>query len=105
MAGQFNEAYSAVVNSSGIAEVTIRPPRVQSWTVSQVSVEMTTAPIGSSCMIRKNGSMITPLVSTGDVASGEPYVQLLATDTLTVRWESVTPGDVGKVYMFYSEGE
>ncbi|TDC20624.1 hypothetical protein E1265_21375 [Streptomyces sp. 8K308] len=104
MPGQFNSAYSAVANAQGVARVDIQPPRMHVWTVSQVTVEMDSAPIGSACFLRMNGSLITPLVSTGDVAAGEPYLQLLATDTLSVEWRSVTPGSVGQVFVFYTEG-
>lgn len=103
MAGQFSESFSAVANAEGTARLDIRPPRMQTWTVSQVSVEMPSAPVGSSCVLRKNGSLITPLVSTGDVAAGEPYIQLLSTDILTVEWTSVTPGESGRVLVFYEE--
>jgi hypothetical protein len=103
MAERRPEAYSAVVTGAGRAVVTIRPPRLQRWIVSQVSVEMPTGPVGSTCALRLNGRMVTPLISTGDVASGEPYTTVYPTDQLTVEWDGCTPGDVGTVLMFYTE--
>jgi hypothetical protein len=102
---QYTETYSATATAAGVAEVSIRPPRIQAWSMLQMSVEMPNAPVGSSCVLRQNGNMITPFVPTGDVAAGEPPIQVLASDTMTVRWESVTPGEVGKVMVIYSMGE
>jgi hypothetical protein len=102
---QFKETYSGTVTAAGIAHVDIRPPRIQAWSVLQVTVEMPTAPVGSTCVLRHNGDMITPFVPTGDVAAGEPPIQLLSSDTMSVRWELVTPGEVGKVMVIYSTGE
>lgn len=103
MAERRPEPYSAAVDGAGRAVVTIRPPRLQRWVVSQVSMEMASAPVGSTCALRLNGRMVTPLISTGDVASGEPYTTVYPTDSLTVEWAGCTPGDVGSVLMFYTE--
>lgn len=97
--------YTATVNASGVATVTIRTrTRLQTWTISQVSVEMATAPIGSTCELRRNGFLVTPLIGTGDAASGDPPVILRGTDVCTVTWAGGTPGDIGKVLIFFDDG-
>jgi hypothetical protein len=95
--------YSAKVSAGGAATVTVRPPSVRHWVVAQVSVEMPNAPSGATCSVRKNGYLITPVIPTGDVAAGDPYVDLDPTDTLTIEWLSCTPDDIGKVLLFYQE--
>lgn len=103
MAERRPESYSASVGADGRAVITIRPPRMQRWVVSQVSMQMASAPIGSTCELKFNGSMITPLISTGDVASGEPYTTCFSTDRLTVEWGGCTPGDTGTALVYYTE--
>lgn len=102
---QDSREYTATVNASGVATVTIKTrTRLQTWTVTQVSVEMTTAPIGSTCELRRNGFLVTPLIGTGDAASGDPPVILRGTDTCTVTWNGATPGDIGRVLIFFDDG-
>lgn len=97
--------FTATANASGVAVVTIKTrTRLQTWTVTQVSVEMPTAPIGATCELRKNGFLVTPLISTGDSAAGDPPVILRGTDVLTVTWNGATPGAVGKVLIFFDDG-
>ncbi len=103
MAERRPEGYSASVGADGRAVLSVRPPRMQRWVVSQVSVEMSTAPIGSACELRFNGRLVTPLISTGDVAAGEPYTTCYSTDLLTVEWSGCTPGDVGSALVYYTE--
>lgn len=97
--------FTATANASGAAVVTIKTrTRLQTWTVTQVSVEMPSAPIGTTCELRRNGFLVTPLVGTGDAASGDPPVILRGTDVLTVTWAGATPGLVGKVLIFFDDG-
>lgn len=94
---------SAVATAGGTATITIRSGR-QRWTVSQVSTEMINAPSGSTCVMRKNGNIITTLVANGDVAGGDPPIEIGPGDSLTVVWSSVTPGQVGKATVIYDDG-
>lgn len=96
-----DETYTATVASTGTATVTIKPPRREVWIVSQVSNEMPTAPGGASCALRKNGYLITPLVAQADAASGDPATTVLPSDQLTIEWSGATPGDQGRVIVFY----
>lgn len=103
--GQFNPSDSAIVAANGRATVTVKTTRNQVWMISQVSIEMQSAPLGSACVLRKNGRAITPLVATMDAAGGDPPVQLLPQDVLTVEWTGCTPGDVGNTLIFYTVQE
>lgn len=96
-------AYSKVVAAAGTATITVKSAGQVPWIVGQVSIEMSSAPVGAACSIRKNGSIITPMIAASDVASGEPYIQLLYTDVLTIEWTGCTPGQVGKATVLYSE--
>ena len=94
--------YSKIVGAAGTAVITVRPPGRQIWTVTQVSNEMENAPSGAVCNLRKNGNLVTPLVATGDAATGDPPVILLPSDVMTVEWASCTQGLVGRAIIFYS---
>jgi hypothetical protein len=98
-----DRSYTAVVGSNGQATVTIQTLKSVKWIVSQISVEMTNAPSGATCVIRKNGSMVTPLVAAGDAATGDPPIELWPTDAATVTWTGATPGLVAKVFAIFDE--
>lgn len=100
-----DKSYTAVVSAGGSAVVTIRPLKSVTWVISQISVEMVTAAGQSAgtCEVRKNGRLVTPLVATGDAATGDPPVTLWPTDQCTVTWSAATPGLVGTVLAFYDE--
>jgi hypothetical protein len=85
--------------------LTIKPTRRQSWTVQQVSCEMESAPAGATCALRKNGTLITPLVPTGDAAAGDPPVPLRAGEVMTVKWSGVTAGLLGRIIVLYDDGQ
>lgn len=98
---------SPPVGATGVATVTIKTNGVDTWTLSQVSVEMTpssAAPSGSTCTFRKNTYLVTPLIPTGDVADGSPPVILLPTDQATVTWTGCSVGGIGKVTVFLDDG-
>lgn len=101
-----DQAYTATVLAGGTATVRIQTGnRFQRWTISQISVEMASAPIGATCDVRKNGVFITPLIATGDAASGDPPVTLWPGETITVNFAGCTPGDTGSVYVIYDDGQ
>lgn len=96
---------SVTVAADGTARATLSPDsRFQRWMVGQVSVEMSTAPVGATCTIRKDGALISPLIPTGDAASGDPAIPLRQGQTLTVEFVGCVPGDVGTVYVLYDDG-
>jgi hypothetical protein len=97
--------YDALVAASGAAVVAFGPTsRAQTWTVSQVSVEMAAAPIGATCALRRGDRLVTLLIPTGDVAGGDPPVVLRGGETLTVQWGGCTAGDIGHVFVIYDDG-
>jgi hypothetical protein len=90
--------------ASGIVTVPIRTNGVETWTISQVSVEMPGAPAGATCTLRKNSYLVTALIATGDAATGDPPLTLLPSDQATVTWIGATPGSIGRVYLIYDNG-
>ena len=99
-----DQSYQATANASGVATVTITiSGRTRMWSVSQISTECPSAPIGATCVVRKNGSLVTPLISTGDVAGGDPPLSIRPQDVLTITWTGLTVGTVAAVYIIYDE--
>lgn len=101
-----DQQFTAVVNAAGTATVTFKPPTFRaSYIVSQVSVEYAAAPIACTCVVRKNGNLITPMIPTGDAASGDPPIPLNGgSDKLTVVFSNGTPGGIVNVFIIYDDG-
>lgn len=101
--------FSVTVGADGTGFVSFGPgSRFFSWTVQQVSVEMATAPIGATCALRRGGptgTLVSPIIATGDAAAGEPFIPLRTGQELTVAYTGCTPGDVGSVYVLYDDGQ
>jgi hypothetical protein len=98
-------ALSGKVTAAGTLTITIKPTGRQTWTVNQVSISMTTAPIGATCYLKKNGVIVTPMVASGDAAGGDPPVVVRLVDKLTVEWAGCTSGVVGTVLVIYDDGQ
>jgi hypothetical protein len=98
-----DRTYTCVVTGAGVGTVTVDTDRRMTWSVQQVSSEMATAPGTAACVIRKNGYLVTQMIAQADVAGGDPPVELLPSDVMTVVWTGATPGDVGKVLVTYDE--
>ena len=99
----FDSSFQAVVDGSGEAEVSFDSGGIINWRVTQVSIEMPTAPVGAACYLRKRGKLVTPMIATGDVAAGDPPIFLKPGETMTVTWTGCTPGDVGTVLVIYDK--
>lgn len=95
---------SATVNASGAATITVTPTGAYPWTVDQVSTEYPTAPSGCVCSLRRNGSQVSNLVATGDVADGPPPVVLNPGDRMTIEWTGATAGQTVKAWYTYDDG-
>lgn len=96
---------SVTVPASGTVTATITTrTALQKWTVSQVSVEMATAPIGATCTLRKDSALVTPLIPTGDAATGDPPITLRSGQQLTVTFTGCPVGAIGTVYVIYDDG-
>lgn len=100
---QQDRPYSGAVLANGTLSIPVVPTSSATWEVTQVSTEMPTAPSGSLCIIRKNGIKVTDMISTGDVAGGDPPVILRQSDKMTVEWTGCTPGHIGTVGVFYNQ--
>lgn len=92
------------VGATGRATISLTPSGMYGWTVDQVSVEMLTAPSGAECYLRRNGSMVSPIIPTASVVDGAPAVILNPGDVLTVEWSGCTPGDTAKATFMYDDG-
>lgn len=96
--------YTATVSAGGTATVTITTgSRARFWSLQQISIELTSAPIGATADIRKNGQFVSAMIPTGDAAGGDPPIPLNPTDAVTVNWYGCTPGTRGSVYVVYDE--
>jgi hypothetical protein len=100
---QQDRPYSGTVTAAGTLTVTVTPSSSTTWEITQITTEMTTAPAGAICVIRKNGLKVTDMIGSGDAAGGDPPVILRPADRLTVEWASCTPGDTGTVGIFYNQ--
>lgn len=95
---------TGTTDASGVCLVTIRPTGRQTWAIQQVSTSMPTAPQTSTCAVYKNNVFITPMLNTGDAASGDPPVSISPSDVLQIKWVGATPGVLGNVYIIYDDG-
>ena len=95
-----DQGYSGVVTAAGTLQILIQS-RPRKWSVTQVSVRGASAPAGSTCILRKNGMFITPIIATGGAAAGDPPVELNPSDKLTVDFTAHTPGTVFEATAFY----
>src|SRR4030095_16326610 len=102
---QLNKSYSGTVTAAGTLTIRIQPPGIIMWNVGQVSIDMPTAPSGSVCVVRLNGTSLTPMVSQRYVAAGDPAILLQPGHVLTLEWTGCTPGDLGKVLAILDEVE
>jgi hypothetical protein len=100
------QSLDGAVPASGELSLTFGPgARTRAWSVQQVSVEMSTAPIGATCELRKGDRLVTYLIATGDTAGGDPPVQLQGAERLTVTWKGCTPAATGRVFAIYDDGK
>ena len=103
MAGPGEYDIDGVVPASGQLSLSGGPgARGRTWRVMQVSIEMTSAPLGSYAQLTKAGRLISPMLTT-DVAGSGPPVYLRGTETLVVTWYSVTPALIGRLKLIYDE--
>lgn len=99
--GQLDDTLPGTVTAAGTLVVTIKTKRLNTWIVSQVALEMPSAPSGAVCTLRKNGALICPAKPRRDALAGEPYITLRPADLLTVEWSGCTPGSTATVWFSY----
>lgn len=71
--------------------------------VSQVSVEMVSGADLATCVLRYNGTAVSPLVATTDAAGGDPPITVMPGDLLTVVWTGATAGSTGTALFIYDD--
>lgn len=91
---------AGTADAAGNLALTYRTRGNQLTRATQVTAEMAG---GSSavCTLRRNGALISPLVPTGDAATGDPPIYVGPGDELTVEWAGATPGLIGKMVVIY----
>jgi hypothetical protein len=105
MAEPFDQDYDTVVAADGTATISISPNTVlRPWVVTQVSIELDGASGYVTCVMRKNGKLVTPMIAVADAAAGDPPVTLAVTDVLTIEWAGAVPGSKATAYVMYHEG-
>lgn len=100
------QAYAVAAGSTGAATITVRSRDPRGWRVTQVSVAMTagsaSAVSGSATAgVYLNGFLIAPAVAQGDAVAGDPPVDLLVGDDLTIVWAGANAGNICQALVFY----
>jgi hypothetical protein len=94
---------TATVGAAGTATFDITPTSTFAWLVSQVSIELATAPAGATAALRLDGVLVTAMIPSGDAAGGDPPILVQTGQTLSVVWAGCTPGTIGTVLVVYDE--
>lgn len=101
----FKESSQGIVKADGTLSLKFGPQYNNTWSVEQITLEMTTAPVGARAEIRVMGSLVAPSYSARRAsASGDPPIFLYGGETATVEWTGCTPGHVGKIWYTYRKG-
>lgn len=91
---------AGAADAAGDLTLTFRGRSSQAVRVTQVTAEMPTG-AGGRCSVRVDGALISPLVPTGDAASGEPYIWVQPGSELTVEWTGAPAGAEGAMVVIY----
>ena len=94
---------SGVVPAGGTLRLGYQPRSSAPVRVTQVTAEMSNG-VGAACSLRLNDHLISPLVPTGDAASGDPAVWLTPGDLLEVVWTGAPVGATGSMVAIYDLG-
>jgi hypothetical protein len=98
----FNLPLAGNVAADGTLTIRFGPEYNNKWEVSQVAIEMPTAPAGALLVVRYMGSLVSPSPSARRAsAGGDPPIFLHGGESMTVEWTNCTPGDPGKVLVVY----
>lgn len=92
---------SAITNAAGVCTIRFTVPGQVAWEVSQITIEMPTAPAGCAAAIRVNGALVTPMIAFGDAAGGDPPLPVYSGDVVEIIWTGATPGDQGRALLIY----
>lgn len=90
------------IGANGIGVIKVKPDNMQTWSITQVSTLLDSAPINAVCVITVNGGdLVTRMIATGDTADQAPPVDLFSSDTMEITWTNCTPGTVAKATYYY----
>jgi hypothetical protein len=73
------------------------------WIVSQVSLEVVSAQVSVTAILRKNLRFVSSTNQMPSSASGAPYISLKAGDNLTATWAGLAATDTAIMSLFYRE--
>lgn len=100
-----NLPLAGIVNAAGELTIPFGPPGNQAWEISQVSIEMPTAPVGSRVEVRYMNSFVdAPSSAKRASAGGDPPIYLQPGERMTVEWTGCTTGDPGNILVVYKRG-
>lgn len=100
----FNDPYQGIVKANGELEIFFGPEPNQIWNVTQVTLEMQTAPAGCSAQLKYQGSLHAPAFSARRSAiGGDPPMNLKGGERGSVLWTGATPGDIGRILVIYNK--
>lgn len=98
------EDRTEVVPASGILTIRMGPRPNEVWEVTQISLEMSTAPTGCVAEIRDvMNALMSPSYSARR-ASASGSLMLNPGEKITVQWTAATPGDRGRAVATYRKG-
>lgn len=98
------EDVSRNVAADGSLVIELGPPPNQVWVVTQVSLEMATAPAGSRAEIRDPMNALMSPSYSARRASASGTQRLNPNEKIRVVWSGATPGDSGRAVALYRKG-
>lgn len=99
-----DQARSGVIGAAGTATLTFQPTGGQNWVVSQVSISAPTVGASATCVVNRDGYLITPMVPQGDAAAGDPPIVVRNGQRLTVVWGAAVVGAGVQALVIYDDG-
>lgn len=95
---------SATLNAGGAGTIVIGPEKAgESWSVTRMSIQCTSALQTNVRVYRNVISTLTMLFDSaagnGDVASGDPPLDIPRNSAIVLQWTGGTPGSVATVVL------
>jgi len=97
--------FTATADATGTAVITVQAvPAGLMWLVSQMGISTVPFRVGAACTVKRGLEFIANSgLASADTASGQPAIQLTATDVLTATFTGLTKGDEALVTLFVEE--
>lgn len=100
----FNLPLGGAVNAAGVLRLSFGPNTSERWTVSQVTIDMPTAPVGAVCRIYYMGRLVSESFSAqSGTAGGDPPIHLNGGESMYVEWTGATPNAQGNILVVYTK--